>query len=392
MAGVSTADQYDDQVIALPNKRGIVRIFLSGVDGSCMVSRVVTLAAQVNRYAETNGEDETGGIQRGHRRPPPLSGLFEQDTLSQPRSRAACISPCSPSKATAGYAWHRSLANEGGRMFEPVTAKQILWIDFIRLQPAVPVGALAAAKKAEREALLNVEVAHSTGYTDACSSINRLPASPIGHGVGGGRGASPGRRAGAAPHSTTSPMASSLSDSFNFKNATRSNAGSDASRSSSCPPYNVRMQPPAFSSSASPKQLSPCFTATSASLAGSGRWRSKDGTSWFQGGERPGKCWTPPAELGANIKGFTDRLRSWGYRPREHEGSLTKQPSLRSLSPLRRNSDMGGNERRISQWSPPQSSPRLIPHTLPTARSTSPPTAQPRHTPPSLRHLGFHST
>jgi len=45
---------------------------------------------------------------------------------------------------------------------------------------------------------------------------------------------------------------------------------------------------------------------------------------------------------------FTNTLRSLGYRPREHEGSLTVEPSLRCLSPLL--SDSTTCPRHISQW------------------------------------------
>ena len=61
------------------------------------------------------------------------------------------------------------------------------------LSPSPPL-----LSKRHSEALLNVEIEHSTGYSDLCSSMNRLPASPLGSERTGGRGASPGRRAAAA--------------------------------------------------------------------------------------------------------------------------------------------------------------------------------------------------
>lgn len=104
--------------------------------------------------------------------------------------------PTSPAKGSAfsGYAWHRPSLNDGrnNTIGPAYAAKKLLWIDFIRLQPSVPVGALAAAKKDERHALLNVEVAHSTGYSDASSTMNRLPTNPLGFVASGGRGDSPG--------------------------------------------------------------------------------------------------------------------------------------------------------------------------------------------------------
>ena len=53
--------------------------------------------------------------------------------------------------AKSGYAWG-SPGPKAGAAFAAAGARaeQMLWIDFIRIQPAVPVGAMAAAKKAER--------------------------------------------------------------------------------------------------------------------------------------------------------------------------------------------------------------------------------------------------
>ncbi len=73
---------------------------------------------------------------------------------AQPRSRVA-RSPQAAARAASGYAWRAT----GPQALAPAPRRDSirghprhpqLWIDFIRLQPAVPVGAMAAAKKAER--------------------------------------------------------------------------------------------------------------------------------------------------------------------------------------------------------------------------------------------------
>ena len=67
---------------------------------------------------------------------------------AQPRSRVT-RSQQAAARATSGYAWRVSGPQAGGAP-DPARGDSMLWIDFIRLQPAVPVGAMAAAKKAER--------------------------------------------------------------------------------------------------------------------------------------------------------------------------------------------------------------------------------------------------
>ena len=125
----------------------------------------------------------------------------------------------------------------------------------------------------------------------------------------GGRGASPGRRAADAPHTTTSPM-------FN-----RGRAGK---------PVNSNSRRPATAalrkySAASPS--SDGLRASSPSPSNYSRPRSPTESS-----------------------GFTDTLRSLGFRPREHEGSLSRNPSLRNLCPSPAAHKNDASERRIAQW------------------------------------------
>lgn len=84
------------------------------------------------------------------RRAPALSSCSLGERAQPPRSRMT-RSAKPPDRATSGYAWG-SPGPKAGDAFATagVRAEQMLWIDFIRLQPAVPVGAMAAAKKAER--------------------------------------------------------------------------------------------------------------------------------------------------------------------------------------------------------------------------------------------------
>jgi hypothetical protein len=282
----------------------------------------------------TSRDDDEGtsrepGFRRAALRPPPLSGVIEAGKARTSLRRAgdSGTRACSQSAAgdvgadhlaaySKGYAWNQQppLSSSPSHTNK---AQLLLWIDFIRLQsgaPQIPVGALAAAKRDEVSALRNVEIEHSTGYSDFCSSINRLPASPLG-GATGGRGASPGRRAADAPHTTTSPM-------FH-----RGRAGK---------PVNSISRRPATA-------------AARRDCAGDRRRAASPGSDRLRASSPCPSTYSRPRSPTEPLV-FTDTLRSWGFRPREHEGSLSRNPSLRNLCPSPAANKSDASERCIAQW------------------------------------------